>query len=213
MLSTPDFGHLKAADYEQIYEAAEDTFLFLDALEGDMEAVLRPRQPAVCLEVGSGSGCVSTFLAMHLGKPIYYLTTDINPAACAATRGTAVQNRVQIDAVHTDLVSSLLPRLAGSVDVFLFNPPYVPTPDGEVGTPDLSAAWAGGERGRRVIDRLLPQIPVLLSARGVAYFVLVQENDPDEIARTMAGHGLAMSVVMRRRSGPERLMIVRFERV
>jgi hypothetical protein len=33
-----------------------------------------------------------------------------------------------------------------------------------VGTSDIRAAWAGGHRGRVVIDRVLPLVPTLLSA-------------------------------------------------
>ncbi|KAI9218383.1 methylase [Blastocladiella britannica] len=213
MLPTPDFSHLKADDYDHVYEPAEDTFLFLDALEDEMDTVLRPLNPAIALEIGSGSGCVSSFLAMHLKTPTLYITTDINPRACDATARTGSQNKVAINPILTSLTGGLMPRLARSVDVLLFNPPYVPTPDEEVGTPDISAAWAGGIRGRRVIDQVIPLLDVLLSDWGVAYFVFVKENDVPEITEWVHREwGIVAEQVKARRSGPEHLSIVRFRR-
>lgn len=93
----------------------------------------------------------------------------------------------------------------------IFNPPYVPTPDDEVVAPVLAgtrraqeqgneesaavggrlgvvaAAWAGGDRGRRVVDRLLPQLRELLSDEGEAFVVAVQENDPEGMISAVVG--------------------------
>jgi len=43
MGETPDLSHLKSADYEVVYEPAEDTFLFMDALLEDVDALRRLR--------------------------------------------------------------------------------------------------------------------------------------------------------------------------
>jgi methylase of polypeptide subunit release factors len=62
--------------------------------------------------------------------------------------------------------------------LLLFNPPYVPTPEEEVERGGIAAAWAGGWKGRRVIDRLIPIVPELLSERGEMLMVTVPDNDP-----------------------------------
>ena len=142
---------------------------------------------------------------------------------------------VAYEAVCGDLLGAVLPRVRGSVDVLIFNPPYVPTPAHEVpsagaaaaaaaavaagatvgggaGAPGdmLAAAWAGGARGREVIDRLLPLLPrVLRRPGGVAYLVLLEENEPADVAAALATHGLACALIARRRAANELLFVAR----
>ncbi|KAJ3044506.1 HemK methyltransferase member 2 [Rhizophlyctis rosea] len=156
---TPDLSHLKYADYRNVYEPAEDTFLLLDALEDDLK-FLKDRKPTLCLEVGSGSGCPITFLGTLLGPTAHYLTTDINSHANRATLQTATRNKVSLDTINTHFTTPLLPRIHHAVDVLIFNPPYVVTPSEEVGSHSIEAAWAGGLDGREVIDAFLPLVNV-----------------------------------------------------
>lgn len=191
----------------------------LDALEAEA-GFLRQLRPGLCLEVGSGSGCISTFLATLLQPhPAALLATDINPYANAATTSTAAANAVSVEAVRTSLAGGL--RLAGLVDVLLFNPPYVPTEHvvseacGLEASAErcLEAAWAGGPDGRYWIDQLLPQVHRLLSPGGVFYMVAVQENRPAELmAEALARWGLRSDVVMHRRARNEHLFVLRFYR-
>ncbi|KAI0211831.1 Methyltransferase N6AMT1 [Lamellibrachia satsuma] len=209
MLPTPCLRHLTTSNYEHVYEPVEDSFLFLDALEKDAK-FLTALRPDVCLEVGSGSGVVSAFIARLLGNNTYYICTDINPLAAIATQGTARQNHVILNTVVTDLTASLLPRLTGQVDVLLFNPPYVVTPSEEVGSRGIEASYAGGRDGREVTDRFFPGVPKLLSPRGTFYLIVIKENKQDEIETLMRSYGLKMEVVLTRRSGPEHLSVLKF---
>ncbi|TPX58947.1 hypothetical protein PhCBS80983_g02750 [Powellomyces hirtus] len=205
---TPSLSHFKRSDYQHIYEPAEDTFLFLDALEKE-QGFLTDLNPTVCLEIGSGSGCVSTFLATLIGgSGTLFLTTDINPRANAATLSTAHHNHIPLDALRCDL----LPSLRHTIDILLFNPPYVVTPSSEVGTHSIVASWAGGIDGREVIDRVLPLVDGALSKRSVFYMVVVNENRPEEIAERMRMCGFGMEVVLGRRAGNEGLKILKFAR-
>ena len=47
----------------------------------------------------------------------------------------------------------------------------------QVGDHSIVASWAGGVKGREVMDRLFPQIPHLLSPSGVFYLLALKEND------------------------------------
>jgi len=211
MQATPDISHLTVKDFNNVYEPAEDTFLLMDALEADKTTLLNLK-PIVCLEVGSGSGAVSTFLAQMIGPESVYLCTDINVDAAVATQRTGDKNGVILLPVVTDLVVSVIDRLTGSVDVLLCNPPYVVTSSTEIGSQGIEAAWAGGLKGREVMDRLFPFVPQLLSSRGVFYLVIIKENDIDEIAWMMSKHKMNMTIILQRRSGPEYLSVLRFTR-
>ncbi|NWY51103.1 HEMK2 methyltransferase, partial [Chionis minor] len=210
---TPRYGHVgPEGPFGDVYEPAEDTFLLLDALERDA-APLREAGVDICLEIGSGSGVVSTFLASSIiGSNALYICTDINPAAAYCTLETALLNNVHLQPVITDLVKGLSPRLNGKVDLLLFNPPYVVTPSEEVQSHGIEASWAGGKNGREVMDRVFPLVPDLLSPGGLFYLVTIKENNPDEILETMKKHGLEGTRVLSRQAGQEMLTILKFRK-
>ncbi|PQP97547.1 hemK methyltransferase family member 2 [Prunus yedoensis var. nudiflora] len=119
-----------------------------DALLADRKNLLE-HQPTLCLELGCGSGYVITSLALIVGQEAHYIATDINPNAVRVTRGTLEAHGVHAELITTNIASGLEKRLAGLVDVIVVNPPYVPTPEDEVGCEGIASAWAGGENGRR----------------------------------------------------------------
>nr|XP_015217202.1 PREDICTED: hemK methyltransferase family member 2 isoform X1 [Lepisosteus oculatus] len=209
MLPTPVCAHVGRGPFSDVYDPAEDSFLMMDALERDAE-MLRRLNPSVCLEVGSGSGVLSAFLASIVGPKAVYFCTDVNPAAVLCTMETARCNDVSLQPLITDLVEAILPRLRENVDVLLFNPPYVVTPTEEVGSHSIEASWAGGRRGREVMDRLFPLVPQLLSSQGLFYLVTVQDNDPEEILQLLGQSGLRGEVCISRQAGREALSILRF---
>ncbi|XP_053165496.1 methyltransferase N6AMT1 isoform X2 [Hemicordylus capensis] len=164
----------------------------------------------ICLEVGSGSGVVSTFLASIVGPKALYMCTDINPVAGVCTLETATHSNVELQPIITDLVTGLLPRLYGKVDLLLFNPPYVVTPSAEMQSHGIEAAWAGGKNGREVIDRLIPLVSDLLSAKGLFYLVTIKENNPDEIIEILQNCGLRGTKALSRQAGRENLSVLKF---
>lgn len=187
------------------------------------------------VEAGTGSGVVLAFVAAQSQeifgrRDILTLGTDVNRHACLATQetvSTALKARrkgqesttnsapsptlqtIHISSLTGDLCSALRP---GSVDVLLFNPPYVPTeelpglPTAAQNDPAtaqsmsrsakfendsyfLSLTYAGGADGMETTNRLLDAIPEVLSPRGVAYVLLCKQNRPEDVKECIRGWG------------------------
>ena len=253
MLPTPSTSHVS---FDTIYEPAEDSFLLLDTLSSASEAAwLTDRfqtsnssaSPLV-VEVGSGSGVVIAFTAANskhiFGRDdILALAVDVNRDACQATKQTvqtAIAETGNANSTHYlssltgDLVAPLKP---GSVDVLLFNPPYVPTPSlpllpqpGQNETKPLSRSekfehdsyllslsYAGGADGMETTNRFIEAIPSALNPeRGVAYLLLCAQNKPEEVKARIVRDWEGWSAETVGRSGMqagwEKLVILRIYR-
>ncbi|KAF7593518.1 S-adenosylmethionine-dependent methyltransferase [Aspergillus hancockii] len=260
MLPTPCTSHVS---FDTIYEPSEDSYLFLDTLASEFESTwlknrfndpTTPASPSpLIVEIGSGSGIVLGFVASNSHhifgrRDILPLGIDVNRNACAATRETANKaiterqsdtsdKTVYLASVMADLGSAIRP---GSVDVLLFNPPYVPTEDlprvpgmseqdggDEAGMSRsakferdsyfLSLTYAGGRDGMETTDRLLEEIPgLLVPGRGVAYVLLCAQNRPLEVKGRIEawGNGWRAELVGSSgvQAGWEKLVIVRMWR-
>lgn len=209
MLATPDW---RLEDLgEDVYEPSEDTFLLLDALEAELPRLVGGNAPRLVVELGSGAGLVIAAVSRALQGGAHCVAVDINHAACRATQATAALNDARVEVIRGDLLECLLP---GAIDLLIFNPPYVVTHADEICQGDgINRSYAGGARGRQVMDRLFPQLPRLMSARSCFYMVVIDENEPQEIAALLGDLGFESSVVMRRRAGIERLSVMKFVRL
>ena len=187
------------------------------------------------MEIGTGSGVPITYLSKQLlaEKPrplpefdgnftFSVIATDLNPLALEFAKKTATENGVvtsqkesstvsieSIEFIECDLATPLLEDREGTIDVLVFNPPYVPTEDSEVSGNGIEISWAGGTDGRLVVDRALPQIAKLLrKTTGVCYMITVDDNLPAELASILQEkHGLKMVPLVRRRARNEYLSV------
>merc|ERR1712056_138759 len=91
-----------------------------------------------------------------------FVAIDKNPDATACTEALLHEHgALQVAIIQASFDSGL--RLEGKVDIGICNPPYVPTETEEMQGCGIQISWAGGERGREMIDRLLPWIGKQLS--------------------------------------------------
>lgn len=217
-METPYLTHISSEDYKYVYEPAEDSFLLLDALEADLPK-FQTDKPSICAEIGSGSGVIITAMAKALTETACF-AIDINPRACDVTKRTACKNGATLNVINMNLLSCF--RL-NVVDVLIFNPPYVVTPDEEIDSNEsphdnpfndkIIQSWAGGTDGRLIMDRVFDAMDNILSAKGTAYILVIEENKPKEIIANMTNKGFHGSIVAERRIRGEHLYVIRFQRI
>ncbi|KAF4726790.1 HemK methyltransferase member 2, partial [Perkinsus olseni] len=195
--NSPELFEVGDSDPESgvtFYPPSDDTYLFLDVLHDEVEKgeAIGSGSAACILEVGPGSGVLSAYLVRALdsvGVPAHSLALDVNPRACEATEKTAkaVGVEAKIHVVLGDFNQSLH-WLRYRPDIIICNPPYVPSPPEECQSTGIEASWAGGDRGREVIDRMVPVFARLLqrvegTRQPVLYFLLEKQNRPGEVCR------------------------------
>ncbi|CCX32644.1 hypothetical protein FPQ18DRAFT_312962 [Pyronema domesticum] len=227
MLPTPDTSHI---DPDTTYEPNTDSYLILDSLTADAPFLSsRFKAPAptpLILELGTGSGIISAFIASNpvtlFGRPdLLLLGTDANSIACAATNQSlkiTPNPHLQLASVTADLATPIRPN---EVDVLVFNPPYVPSPDvpklgkHEDGYEEqfrlLALACDGGADGMEVTRRVFEGLGETLSARGVAYILFCASNKPDEVMEELQGKGWSCVKVgdLGKKGGIEKLTVWR----
>lgn len=195
--------------FSDVYDPSQDTFLFLDALELEVTKLISLR-PTFAVEIGSGSGIIITSLSQLFKSSCMYFATDINPQACIATKFTSVQNQSSVQCLNMDLLSCFKENM---FDIILFNPPYVLTEADELSGNGLNRSWAGGTKGRTIIDKLLLQLPKVLSENGVLYMLMLRENNPEEIINILKKQKLCSELVLERKIPGEYLYIYKFYKI
>ncbi|KAM5355692.1 hypothetical protein ACJ41O_002338 [Fusarium nematophilum] len=247
MLPTPDTSHVP---YERVYEPAEDSYLLLDTLSSSSETAFLqgafPDSAPLVVEAGTGSGVVLAFVNAHAEtlfgtRRILSAGIDMNAFACRATVETVAKAEADNINAHGLFLGSCMGDLTGSwrdgvIDVLIFNPPYVPTPEmparPEAFAADdlagrakpsfdddsylLALSYAGGQDGMETTHRLIDALPHTLSRRGCAYILLCAQNKPEEVKRRIEGFGpewRARTVGSSgKQAGWEKLQIVRIWR-
>lgn len=217
-MDTPSTSHITAAEFEEVYEPAEDSFLLLDALEKDMEQILASR-PLVCVELGSGSGIIITALSKLVQSSAHCIAVDISSMACQITKRTGLANNVGVDVLNMNLLSSIKDH---SIDLLVFNPPYVPSrvdkdcderqleQENVVSSSDnLIRTWAGGVNGREVIDKVVEEIDRVLATNGTFYLLLLKENKPNDIIKDLKVRKFKAEIFMERKIIGEHLVILK----
>ena len=129
--------------YEEVYDPAEDSFLFaqnFEVKEGDQ-----------VLDLGTGCGLLGILAAKKAERVV---AVDFNPSAIRCAKENSVLNGLcgKIDFVQGSLFTAL--NSSATFDLIFFNAPYLPSEEGETES-WIGREWAGGANGREVVDQFI----------------------------------------------------------
>jgi len=171
--------------FEDVYEPAEDSFLFAENLVAhDNDSVI---------DVGTGCGILGVVAAARANR---VLAVDINSKAVGCAKENARLNRVDHKMLFMvgDLFRSI--KVRKQFDLILFNAPYLPSEEFE-GDSWLVRAWAGGSSGRRLIDRFIQAAPKYLRPDGRILLMQSTLSDVEETLHSFEETNLRADVIAR----------------
>lgn len=181
------FRRLEIAVGPGVLTPRPETELLVDAALAHLAANRTPDRRPVVLDLCSGSAAMTCAIAIEAGG-VEVTGLELEPAAIEWGRRTVAHLGEQIDAAGSTvrLVAGdvqgcelgELADLAGSVDVVVSNPPYIPTGavprDPEVHAHEPAAALYGGADGMKFVDAVIAAAAALLRPGGI---VIIEHGD------------------------------------
>jgi release factor glutamine methyltransferase len=149
------------------------------------------------LEIGCGSGIVA-LCAARAGAEV--TTVDINPAAVRCTSLNAINNKLNVNALNSDLFSSLS---ASRFDVIAWNPPFLPNDARSL----AEAAFYGG-RDFDVIRRFANEVRAHASPGAPIYTIVSADVPIEQIEQLFRKEAFEVSRVFSTRWGLGETMVI-----
>jgi release factor glutamine methyltransferase len=188
-----------------------ETEVLVDAV---LEYLSDRREPLV-VDVCTGSACVAISVAHeHPDARVIAVELVEDTAAAAAENRARLGLSDRVEIVQGDLFAPLPPGIAGSVDVVVSNPPYIPSADlpdlpGEVLGFEPHVALDGGPDGLDVARRIMEGAGELLAPGGLVALELDEGRVAAFAAEIEAMPRFVDVVVRRDLAGRDRIVTAR----
>ncbi|MGB9936409.1 MAG: HemK2/MTQ2 family protein methyltransferase [Methanobacterium sp.] len=190
-----EYKGLTIYTHPEVYEPAEDTFLFAENLDIN-------RSDEV-LEIGTGTGIIAVYAAQRTRK---VTATDINEHAVKCALKNTITNRTyNVELKEGNLFE---PVEGEKFDLILFNTPYLPTSEEEQLDTELNAAFDGGLEGRETIDAFLNQVKDYLKEGGRVQLVQSSLSDNEKTLAKMKELGFNAEITASEKCFFEEIVVI-----
>jgi methyltransferase, hemK family len=208
IVGSAPFGPLDLAVGPGVFVPRPETEVLADWAVRHLASNPSPR-PAV-VDLCSGSGALAAYIATQSDLQPTVYAVELSRDALEYTRKNTCDYGVEV--VQSDVCAPIqqLEHLAGSVDLIVANPPYVPVGsevDVETGWDPASAVFSG-EDGMTVIRGMLPQVVRLLKPGG---WVGIEHDDTTSelVCQACADAGLVDTAALEDFTGRRRFVVAR----
>jgi release factor glutamine methyltransferase len=156
-----------------------------------LQQVVVPQDKSA-LDVGIGQGALLA-LGLQRSTHLYVEGVDCSESRVHSSRLVAHHNALTANFFVSNLFSAVPPDC--QYDLIFFNPPYVPTRNGEElkltrrMRADSDRVWNGGQEGTQVLREFLLHAPSHLSPRGRVLFGVQPIFVPDHRIHALVGQG------------------------
>jgi release factor glutamine methyltransferase len=181
----------------EVYSPCDDSFL--------LEESIRIQEGSYVLDMGTGTGIQAIRAALLGARRI--VAVDINPHAsrCAYRNVRLNGLAAWVNVMTGDLFNCF--RNGVLFDIIVFNPPYLLTRSSEYEVGWLEKAWAGGPRGRMIIDRFINELSCHLKRGGVTFIVHSSRGARTTIKK-LRSLGMKASTVATKKIFFDRLLVL-----
>lgn len=182
---------------KEVYDPAEDSFLLTENVQINLNNKV--------LEIGSGSGYVSIYLAKKFPQAEYFCV-DISYYAANITNKNANSNNVNILTICSDLFNSFntLTSCQPIFDIIIFNSPYLPVFEKGI----LEKAWSGGANGLEIVKNFVENLPKFLKEKkGKCYLVVSSKTNTQGLEEILRNYNLDFEIKDSLKEGNEKILL------
>jgi release factor glutamine methyltransferase len=204
-----EFWGLDFALSQATLEPRPDSETLIEAALGRLDEGGRRHAPLRILDIGTGTGCLLAALLREC-PAAFGIGIDLSRQAATTARDNLA--RLGLGARAAFLVGRWCDGVAGSLDVVISNPPYIPS--GDIAGLDIAVrrhdpalALDGGTDGLDAYRAIVARLPALLSPEGFAVLELGIGQAP-EVAALATAAGLTVEQKRRDLGGIERAIVL-----
>lgn len=174
IIGTSDFLGVTITESKHTLKPRQETMLMVEHIIG------KENKDVSVLDMCAGSGCIGLALKKAGFKDV--ALCDISSKAIKMIKKNAYYNNLQVDIIK----SNMFDKVSGVYDIIVSNPPYIKSEDistlqTEVKKYDPRIALDGGRDGLKFYRIIASESPKYLSANGVLYLEIGQNQEDDII--------------------------------